>query len=147
MYYDAGMRHVVLDTSVVASAFRSHQGASCKLLSLVADGLLVPLATPALFLEYEDVLKRPEQRAVSGLTLVQVDAALATLASAIEPVEVRFAWRPQLADAGDEMVLDAAVNGRADALVTYNVDDFARAAPRFGLIVVRPGTLLERMRR
>lgn len=147
MFYTTDVRRVVLDTSVVASAFRSQRGASRKVLSLIARRQLVPLATPALFLEYEGVLKRPEQRAVSGLTLAQVDAALAALASAIEPVEVRFTWRPQLPDADDEMVLDAAVNGRADALLTYNVDDFARAAPRFGLTVVRPGELLERTRR
>jgi predicted nucleic acid-binding protein len=115
------------------------------LLGLVAERRLVPLATPALFLEYEDVLKRPAQRAVSGLTLVQVDAVLTALASAVEPVAVRFAWRPQLADPGDEMVLDAAVNGRADALITHNLSDFAVAAPRFGLIVLSPGELLNRM--
>jgi putative PIN family toxin of toxin-antitoxin system len=137
----------VLDTSVVVSALRSQSGASRRLLGLVADRRLVPLATPALFLEYEDVLKRPEQREVSGLTLAQVDVTLAALAAAVEPVEVRFAWRPQLADPDDEMVLDAAVNGRADALVTHNLADFAQVAPRFGLIVVRPGELLERMRR
>ena len=146
MSYAASMRRVVLYTSVVVSAFRSRHGASHKLLGLIADRRLVPLATPALFLEYEDVLKRPEQRAVSGLTLAQVDALLAALASVIGPVEVRFAWRPQLADTGDEMVLDAAVNGRADALVTHNVGDFARAAPRFALAVLRPGEVLERMK-
>ena len=105
------------------------------------------LATPALFLEYEDVLKRPEQREVSGLTLAQVDIALSALAAAVEPVEVHFAWRPQLADPDDEMVLDVAVNGRADALVTHNMADFAQAAPRFGLTLLRPGEFLERMRR
>lgn len=137
----------MLDSSVVTSAFRSRHGASARLLRLVADGVLVPLATPALFLEYEDVLKRAEQRAVSGFTLAQVDAVLAALASAVEPVEVRFTWRPQLADTGDEMVLDAAVNGRADALVTHNLADFAAAAPRFGLLVLPPGRFLERMKR
>lgn len=120
---------------------------SYRLLAFVAERQLVPLATPALFLEYEDVLKRPEQREVSGLTLAQVDAALAALASAVEPVEVRFTWRPQLTDSDNEMVLDAAVNGRADALVTHNLTDFAQAAPRFGLLVLPPGTLVERMRR
>jgi hypothetical protein len=79
------------------------------LLGIVADRRLVPLATPLLFLDYEDVLKRPEQRAISGLSLAQADAALAALAAAIEPVEVRFARRPQLPDPDDEMVLDAAV--------------------------------------
>jgi len=147
MCHSAGVKRIVLDTSVVASAFRSRYGASRRLFGLVADRRLVPLATPTLFLEYEDVLKRPEQRAVSGLTLAQVDAALATLAAAAEPVEVHFAWRPQLADPDDEMVLDAAVNGRADALVTHNLADFAQAAPRFGLAVLRPGEVLERMKR
>jgi putative PIN family toxin of toxin-antitoxin system len=136
---------VVLDSSVVVSAFRSQRGASYRLLGVVAEHRQVPLATPALFLEYEDVLKRPEQRAVSRLSLAQVDAALSALASVMEPVAVRFAWRPQLSDPGDEMVLDAAVNGRADALVTHNLADFAVAAPRFGLMVVSLGELLKRM--
>jgi len=135
----------VLDSSVIVSAFRSRRGASYRLLGLVAERRLVPLATAALFLEYEDVLKRPEQRAVSGLTLNQVDDALAALASVIEPVEVRFTWRPQLNDFGDEMVFDAAINGRADALVTHNLAGFAAAAPRFGLVVLPPGEVLKRM--
>lgn len=140
------MRRVVVDSSVVTSAFRSRHGASHRLLGLIADRRLVPLATPALFLEYEEVMKRKEQREASGLTLVQIDAALAAFAAAVEPVEVRFAWRPQLSDPDDEMVLEAAVNGQADALVTYNLADFAAAAPRFGLLVLTPGQVLQRIR-
>ena len=141
------MRRVVLDSSVVVSAFRSRLGASSRLLGLVEEGRLVPLATPALFLEHEDVLERPAQRAASGLSLAEVDVALAARAARTEPVDVRFAWRPQLADPGDGMVPDAAVNGRADALVTHNLADFALAGPRFGLILLRPGAALQRIRR
>lgn len=147
MCHLSGVKRVVLDSSVIISAFRSRHGASRRLLDLVAGRRLTLLATPALFLEYEDVLKRPEQREVSGLTVALVDAALTALAAAIEPVEVRFAWRPQLRDANDEMVLDAAVNGRADALVTHNLADFAHAAPRFDLLLLPPGELLKRMTR
>jgi predicted nucleic acid-binding protein len=68
------------------------------------------------------------------------------LASASEAVEVHFQWRPQLADANDEMVLEAAVNGRADSIVTHNVKDFAIAARSFGVRVMRPGELLQEMR-
>ena len=103
----------------------------------MADRQLVPLAAPALFLEYEEVLKRPDQLAVSQLTLGQVDSTLAALAAAVEPVEVRFAWRPQLSDADDEMVLDATVNGPADGLITHNLADFAVAARRFGVTCSR----------
>jgi predicted nucleic acid-binding protein len=112
----------------------------------VADRFLVPLLTPALFLQYEDVLKRPEQLRASRLTLTQVDQILAALASAAEPVTIHYSWRPQLPDPTDELVLDAAVNGRADALVTYNVRHFAQAAVRFGLRLARPVEVLEELR-
>ena len=131
---------------MIATALRSASGAGNALLRLVAQQKVVPLVTPALFLEYEDVLKRPEQRLVTGLDVDAIDRFLASLASACEPVEVRFQWRPQLRDAGDEMVLETAINGRADALVTYNVRDFLPAASRFGLRVLRPGELLKEIR-
>jgi predicted nucleic acid-binding protein len=112
----------------------------------VADRLVVPLVTPALFLEYEEVLKRPEQLRASQLTLEQVDQILAALASVAEPVTVYHLWRPQLPDEDDELVFEAAINGRADALVTYNTRHFATAAARFGLRVARPVEVLEETR-
>ena len=137
------MKRVVIDTSVVVSALRSRLGAGNAVLRLVANRLLVPLATPPLFLEYEDVLKRPEHRLVHGLTLEQVDEFLAEVAALIEPVELHFRWRPQVHDPGDEMVLEAAINGDADAIVTYNVKDFASAGHRFSLAILRPADLLK----
>ena len=71
---------------------------------------------------------------------------LSALAAAIEPVDVHFAWRPQLTDSDDEMIFDAAINGQADALVTHNIADFVQPARRFGLTVLPPGELLKRMR-
>ncbi len=73
----------------------------------------------ALFLEYEDVVERPEIRLATGMREGVVDGFLAALASAAEGVEVNFRWRPQLSDPKDELVLEAAVNGEADALVTH----------------------------
>ena len=121
------MRRIVLDTSVVVAGLRSGLGASNALLRLVANRRLRLLATPPLFLEYEEVLKRPEQRLEHGLTLEQVDDFLAELAALVEPVETHFQWRPQARDPSDEMVLEAAINGHADALVTYKIADFAAA--------------------
>jgi putative PIN family toxin of toxin-antitoxin system len=136
---------VVLDTSVIATAFRSRNGASFALLNLVAKRLLVPLLTPALFLQYQDVLKRPEQLVASRLTSAQVDQRLAAMAVVGEAVTVHFLWRPQLPDPGDELVLEAALNGRADALVTYDIRHVAGAATRFGPSVVRPAEVLEEL--
>ena len=136
------MRRVVVDTSVLVTALRSATSAGNALLRRAAARQLVLLATPALFLEYEDVLKRPEHRLGHRFSLEEIDRFLAALASTIEPVEIHFQWRPQLSDPSDEMVLEAAVNGRAEALVTYNVQHFAAAAARFRLRVARPGELL-----
>lgn len=113
------------------------------LLREVASRQLTPLVTPALFLEYEAVLKRSEQRIAHGLSLDEIDGFLAALASSSEAVEVSFQWRPQLSDANDELVLEAAINGRAEALITHNIRDFARAADKFGLHVLRPRDYLK----
>jgi predicted nucleic acid-binding protein len=98
--------------------------------------------SPALFLEYEDVLKRPEQLAASGLASDDIDAILNELAGLIEPVTTYYTWRPQLRDPADEMVLEAAVNARVDAIVTYNLRDF-QPAKRFGIPVLNPEQTLK----
>lgn len=138
---------VVLDTTILAAGLRSRNGASFVLLGAVRTRRLVPLASPSLFLQYEDVLKRGEQRDATGMTVADVDRFLGVLANAIEPVDVHMRWRPQLRDAGDELVLEAAVNGRAEALATHNLRDFRDAAPRFGITLLSPGELLVRHRK
>jgi predicted nucleic acid-binding protein len=105
------------------------------------------LATPPLFLEYEDVLKRPEQRIAHRLTLDRIDEFLTELAALVEPVDVRFLWRPQVRDPSDEMVLEAAINGHADALVTYNIRDFVLAGKRFAVPILSPPDLLKMVKR
>lgn len=107
----------------------------------------MPLASVALFLEYEAALKRPEQSQATGLSERDVDGLLAALASAAAPVDLNFRWRPQLKDPADELVLEAAVNGQADAIVTHNVRDFAAAAQAFGIRTLTPGELIEELDR
>ena len=141
------MLKIVLDTSVVVAGLRTRLGAGNAVLHLVAERRVRLLATPPLFLEYEDVLKRPEHRLAHGLTPLEIDEFLAEVAALIEPVEVHFQWRPQTRDPNDEMVLEAAINGRADAIVTYNVADFAEAGARFEIAILRPPELLKKVKR
>lgn len=93
------------------------------------------------------MLLRPEHRLVTGMSESDVQDALAAFASAAEPVEVHFRWRPQLADPSDELVLEAAVNGGADFLVTHNIKDFERAADKFELKVITPQECLKEIKR
>ena len=141
------MLRIVLDTSSLVAAMRSRNGPNNALLREVAVGNVLMLCTPALFLEYEDVLKRPDQMAVHGLNIEQVDDFLNELARLLVPVEVHFQWRPQLSDPDDEMVLEAAINGNADVLVTNNLKDFAGVAKRFDLQILSPVQMLKKVRK
>jgi predicted nucleic acid-binding protein len=93
-------------------------------------------------MEYEAVCTRPEHVQGSGLSLEQVGVFLDALASFVNPVAVYFLWRPQLRDAADEMVLEAAANAQASALVSFNLRHFSPAARLFDLRVERPGVFL-----
>ena len=137
---------IVLDTSVIVSAIRSRLGASSALLKLAASGSFEMLATPALFLEYEEVVYREEHRAVHGLSDERIEEFLRGLAAMMTPVRVYCQWRPQMLDAGDELVLEAALNGRADRIVTHNVRDFLPAASRFQLSVVTPAVFIREVK-
>ena len=95
----------------------------------------------------EELLKRPEQRLAHGLTPEAIDEFLAELAALVEPVDIDFFWRPQTRDPNDEMVLEVAINGGADALVTYNLADFRMAGERFGIPILSPADLLKKVRR
>ena len=92
----------------------------------------------ALDLEYEAVCLQAEHVHASGLTrqeaLIFVDAVVAMA----EPIAVHYRWRPQLRDPLDEMVQEAAVNAKADALLTFNLRHFQPAAMSFALQVQRP---------
>jgi predicted nucleic acid-binding protein len=63
---------------------------------------------------------------------------LATWAVNVVPVEMHFTWRPQLRDPKDEMVLETALNARAEALVTFNETHFSFAAKQFRLPLWHP---------
>jgi putative PIN family toxin of toxin-antitoxin system len=136
---------LVLDTDVVVAALRSPRGASAALLRAVRQGRADLLLSPALLLEYEAVCGMAEHRDVAGLTLREVDALLDALVRLAEPVTTYYRWRPQLRDPGDELVLEAAVNGGADGLVTFNRRDYGKVPNRFGIEVLSPGDALRRL--
>lgn len=129
---------IILDTNVLVAALRSRSGWSRQMLSQVLRLELVAGVSVPLFIEYESELQRAEQRAAFGLSISEVDTFLSGLASVLQPIDISFLWRPQLKDPADEMVLEAAVNGQCSHLITWNMRDFAQAAPKFNLKLSTP---------
>jgi putative PIN family toxin of toxin-antitoxin system len=136
---------VVLDTNIVVAGTRSDQGASFQLLLATLERRLTLLLSVPLCLEYEAVLTRRTHLRATGAAATEVRRLIDALVAVAEPVEIRFLWRPGLRDPDDAKVLEAAVNGRADWLVTFNVADLA-AAVRFGVNVGAPAAVLRLMR-
>lgn len=135
---------LVLDTNVVVAGVRSRTGASNPLLIAGFRGRFAWCCSVPLFYEYEDVLNRAEFLLDAGVTRQAAGQFLTAIARVITPIEVNYRWRPQLGDADDEMVLETAINGRAD-IVTHNARDFRDAPSRFGLDLLSPAEALRRI--
>jgi len=137
---------VVMDTDVLVAAMRSPSGASAAILRAVRRDKATLLLTVSLALEYETVCHRAEHRIAAGLSERQVEIFVDAVVAMSQPVETHFLWRPQLRDPKDEMVLEAAVNGRADILVTFNLRDFGLGPARFGIEALLPRDAIGRIR-
>ena len=125
---------------------RSRSGASWQLVDSALAAEFTLLLSVPLVLQYEAVLKREEHRAVHTLTDAELDQMIGALVRVAEPIQIRFLWRPMLSDPSDDMVLETAVNGQADLLVTFNLDDFARATRMFAHRTLRPREALHLVR-
>ncbi len=134
-----------MDTDTIVAAMRSPTGASAALLRVARSGRVTLPATAPLCLEYEDVCSRPEHIEAAKFSPADLTVFLDGVIDLVEPVNVWFLWRPQLRDPGDELVLEAAVNGRADAIATFNRRDFRPAADRFGVDILLPAEAIRRI--
>lgn len=129
----------------MVAALRSPTGASAELLRMARHEKFDVLISVSMILEYEAVLTRHEHLSAAGLTAPDVDDVLDAFCIFAKPVINHFRWRSVLSDPDDDLVLETAVNGAADSIVTFNTADFQRAKTVFGLKVERPGETLRRI--
>lgn len=136
----AGLR-VVLDTNVLVAALRSRRGASFRVVYEIGRGRFEFVLSVPLVLEYEQALinTRPP-----GVSPMDIQAFLDYLCSEARLQEIFYLWRPHLRDPKDDLVLEAAVAGTCEAIVTYNRRHFEGAA-RFGIAAVSPAEFLGRL--
>ncbi len=127
---------VVVDTSVVAAAARSRQGASFALVSSIPAPEFQPCLSVALYIEWQEVLTRPENLPPSR-TAEDALGFLRYLASQSHLQEIHFLWRPFLPDADDDMVLELAFAAGCRYIITHNVKDF-RGSEQLGVTALSP---------
>ena len=134
---------LVLDTCVIVAAVKSATGASRILVEWASVGRpITAILSVPLLNQYEDVIFRPEHRSPEWSD-EDLHALITSLLVPSELVETHFSYRPTLRDEGDELVLEAAINGHAD-IVTFNGKDFKPAA-QFGIRILTPAEVLKRM--
>ena len=127
----------------MVAAIRSDAGASRRLLVAALEQRFTMLVSVPLLVEYQAVMTRAEHLTVSKLSAGDVSVLLDAVAAVGAPVRLAFLWRPTLRDPDDDMVLEAAVNGQADAIVTFNRRDFRPAREQFGIEVLSPGAAIK----
>jgi putative PIN family toxin of toxin-antitoxin system len=135
---------IVVDTDVFVSALLGG-GAANAVVAECLRGRFTPLMGPALLAEYEAQLDRTRLFAASRLSDSERQELFDIFAATCRWTRVYYGWRPNLRDESDNHVIELAVAGNAQAIVTRNTRDFTLACelrfPR--LRVLTPARLLK----
>ena len=133
---------IVLDTNVFVGACLG-QGASAAVVMACLQGRLTALMAAALLAEYEDVLGRSSLFTKSRLNAGERDELFDIFVAHCRWTRIYFGWRPNLRDEGDNHLVELAVAGGADCIVSHNQRDFRSNELTFpGLRIVTPAQLL-----
>lgn len=134
---------VVVDTSVLISALLGPAGPARELIRRCLQGRYKPLISNALFLEYEDVTNRSQILEQCPFTSSELRELLNAYYSVCEWVPIYYLWRPNLPDESDNFLIELAVAGNANCVVTNNIRDLKNSELLFpDLHVMTPEQLL-----
>ena len=114
----------MVDTSIIVSALIGKRGASREVLRKCMREEYKPLTSNALFNEIEDVISR--ERIVKACPLPkkkEIRELVNAFYIVCRWVPIFFLWRPNLSDEGDNFLIELAIAGNADAIVTNNIKD------------------------
>jgi len=123
---------IVVDTNVLVSALIRSEGIPARILDVILSRQAKTVLDHRIYLEYEEVLLRPE----FGFSRELVDDLLDFLWLSSERVRVAT-MSVELPDADDTKFLEVAMTASADFLITGNLRHFP-ARQRHGVHVVSP---------
>jgi len=132
----------VLDTNVIVSALIRPEGPPGQVLARLVDDAFVLVLSPALVDELRHSLRRPRVRKYVDLPGREIEARIAQLETLADPVAGKLQLKVAVRDPGDLMVLAAAVEGRADHVVTGDAD-LLTLGEHQGIAIVTPRAFLD----
>lgn len=118
---------VVIDTNIFVSAIMNAEGAPRQVIRLCLQEEITPLIANALFSEYEDVCRRDDLFARSLLSPEERTELLHAFFSCCQWIPIYFLWRPNLRDEADNHIVELAIGGGAEVIITANKRDFVQA--------------------
>jgi len=135
---------IVVDTDVFVAALLGPAGAAREVVRRCILGTYQPLMGVALFMEYETVLGRKQLWEKCLLTVAERRVVAESFMQCSHWVEIYYGWRPNLKDESDNHLIELAVAGNAEAIITRNKRDFADAELKFpNLRVLSPAQFLK----
>ena len=127
---------IVVDTNVFISALMGRGGHSRRVLRACLKGEYIPLMGTKLFLEFESVIGRETLFQKCRLSGDERQSVFDAFLHVCRWVTVYYTWRPNLPDEGDNHILELAVAGGAETIVTQNTKDFQDGALLFPAIQI-----------
>ena len=118
---------IVIDTNVFVGALQRGDGVNRKILELCFLDELEPLMGDALYFEYEDLMMRGHLYIDTALSEEERSYFFDDFCSICSWINIYYRWRPNLKDEGDNHLLEMAISGQADAVLTWNKKDFKRS--------------------
>jgi len=138
------MKKIVIDTNVLVSAIMTQTSHSRIILRLSIEGKLQPLIGDALFNEYEDVLARDELFERCPISKKEREKLLNAFLMSCEWIKIFYKWRPNLRDEADNHLVELAIAGGAECIVTKNVKDLQSGELVFdNLSILSPTDILK----
>lgn len=137
---------IVLDTSTLVSAVRSRTGAARVVVNLLLANRITLLMNYPIACEYRAVALRSSHVMASDFTQAAIERLIDDLEGIAEPVQIRRSYRPLSPDPNDDLILELAINGRADAIVTNNFRHLQEPAARFHIQVLDARSALSKIK-
>ena len=136
-----------MDTNVFVAAILSAKGSNRAVLRACLSGKAVPLMGAALFSEYKDLLARGALMKACPISSAERRVLLEAFLSVSAWVKIYYLWRPNLPDEADNHLIELALAGHADAIVTHNTRDLRGGELHFpDLKIFTPAEFLKTLR-